>query len=312
MSEKIAFIFPGQGAQYPSMGRDFYEKYPEAKAVFDRADEVLGRPFSKLIFEGPKEELTLTKNSQLAIFITSIAILEVFKAQNPGLRPSICAGLSLGEYTALVAAGYLTFEEALPLVQARGRFMHESCEASKGVMHVVFGLELPVVKEITASIDGVWIANLNCPGQIVLSGTPEGIEEAAASLKEAGARRVMPLDVSGAFHSGLMQSAQDQLEPMIQNTKLTPSAIEIVMNVPGDFTRDLDEVRSNMTQQVTKPVRWQKGIEAIVNQGIDLFIEIGPGKTLAGMNKRIGIKIPTVSIEKVEDLQGVSSYATLT
>lgn len=312
MSEKVAFIFPGQGAQYPSMGRDFYEKYPEAKAIFDRADEVLGRPFSKLIFEGSKEELTLTKNSQLAIFITSMAILEVFKAQNPGIEPTVCAGLSLGEYTALVAAGYLTFEQALPLVEARGRFMHEACEASKGVMHVVLGFEFPAVEEITASIDGVWIANLNCPGQIVLSGTPEGVETAAVRLKQAGARRVMPLDVSGAFHSGLMQSAQDQLEPMIQKTELTPSEIAVVMNVPGDFTRDLKEMRSNMIEQVTQSVRWQKGIEAITKQGIDLFIEMGPGKSLAGMNKRIGVETPTVSIEKVEDLQGVSPYATLT
>lgn len=311
MTNRIAFIFPGQGAQYPGMGRDFYEKYPEAKAVFDRADALLERPFSKLIFDGPKEELTLTKNSQLAIFITSVAILEVFKVHYPDMEPVLCAGLSLGEYTALVAAGYLSFEEALPIVEARGQYMHEACEANRGVMHVVLGLDLEAVEKVTAPIDGVWIANLNCPGQIVLSGTPEGVEAAAALLKEAGARRVMPLDVSGAFHSGLMQSAQDRLEPMIQEASLSPSTTDIVMNVPGNFTRDLNEMRGNMTQQVTQSVLWQKGIEAILDRGIDLFIEMGPGKTLAGMNKRIGVTLPTISIENVEDLQGASQHATL-
>lgn len=311
MSEKIAFLFPGQGAQYPAMGRDFYEAFAEAKAVFEQADAILGRPFSQVIFEGPKEELTLTKNSQLAIFITSIAIFEVVKSKYPEKKPSLCAGLSLGEYTALVAAGYLTFEEALLLVQARGNYMHEACEAEKGVMHVVLGLELEAVEAVTSQIEGVWIANLNCPGQIVLSGTPQGVEEAAEKLKEVGARRVMPLDVSGAFHSGLMQPAQEQLEPMIRKTTLCPSDVAIVMNVPGAFVASLEQMQNNMINQVTHPVRWQKGIEEMIDFGIDLFIEMGPGKTLAGMNKRIGVIPPTISIEKVEDLQGVDTYATL-
>jgi [acyl-carrier-protein] S-malonyltransferase len=302
MSKKVAFIFPGQGAQYPGMGRDFYENFPAAKAVFDQADHILGYAFSELIFNGPKEELTLTKNSQLAIFITSIAILRVYHEQNPDVTPTICGGLSLGEYTALVAAGKLTFEEALPLVQARGAFMDQACTDMPGTMHVVLGLEVPVVEKALEELEGVWIANLNCPGQIVISGTKEGIEKAAVLLKEKGAKRVLPLDVSGAFHSGLMQSAQDRLEMHIRAVNLQPSEIDIVMNVSGASTADLDHMRKNMTEQVTKPVRWQSCVEAMLEKGVELFVEMGPGKSLAGMNKRIGVSVPTISIEKVEEL----------
>jgi [acyl-carrier-protein] S-malonyltransferase len=204
----------------------------------------------------------------------------------------------------------LSFEEALSIVEARGQYMHEACEANPGVMYVVLGLNLEVVEKVVAPIGEVWVANLNCPRQIVISGTPEGVEAAAVQLKEAGARRVMPLDVSGAFHSGLMQSAQDRLEPMIQEASLSPSNIDIVMNIPGNFTPDLNEMRENMIQQITRPVLWQKGIEAILDRKIALFIEMGPGKTLAGINKRIGMTLPTISIENVKDFQGVSHYAT--
>ncbi len=284
------------------MGRDFFEQFEEAKAVFQKADKILGEPFSERIFNGPQEELTLTKNSQLAIFITSIAILRVMQSQNPDLQPVVCAGLSLGEYTALVAAEKLSFEAALLLVKARGSFMQEACVSHPGVMHVILGLELTAVQEVTDPIEGVWIANLNCPGQIVIAGTQEGVEKAAVLLKEKGARRIMPLQVSGAFHSGLMQEAKERLEPMIRNTAISESSIEIVMNIPGDYVCLMDEMRQNMICQVTQPVCWQKGIEAMLEKGVDLFIEMGPGKTLAGMNKRIGVEVPIISVEKVEDL----------
>jgi len=300
--EKIAFIFPGQGAQYPGMGRDFYENFATAKAVFAEADQILGYAFSDLIFNGSAEELTLTKHSQLAIFITSIAILRVYQEQNPGKRPAICGGLSLGEYTALVAAEKLSFKEALPLVQARGIFMDEACANEPGTMHVVLGMEVPAVNDALKGLSGVWIANLNCPGQIVISGTKQETETAAALLKEKGAKRVMPLDVSGAFHSGLMQSAQDKLAPLIQAVEMQGSDIDVVMNVPGRLVTDAGEIRTNMTEQVTKAVRWQSCIEAMVEAGIEQFIEMGPGRTLAGMNKRIGIKVPTVSVGKIEEL----------
>ncbi len=305
MNKSVAFIFPGQGAQYPGMGRDFFENFPAAKQVFAKADAILGFSFSELIFNGPAEELTRTKNSQLAIFITSIAILKVLQEQNPELHPAICGGLSLGEYTALVAAGKLSFEEALPLVKARGEFMEEACIAYPGIMHVVLGMELPAVDEVVKGLSGVWVANLNCPGQIVISGTKEGVEQATELLKEKGARRVLPLDVSGAFHSGLMQSAEKRLSPLIEQANMRKSDVDVVMNVPGNKVEALEEIRKNMTKQVTSPVRWQKCVETMVDSGVELFIEMGPGKTLAGMNKRIGVQIPTVSVEKVEDLEGV-------
>lgn len=313
MNKKVAFIFPGQGAQYPGMGRDFYDQFPEAKEVFAQADQLLGTPFSKLIFEGPQEELTLTKNSQLAIFIVSIALLQVIKYLYPEFKPSMCAGLSLGEYTALVAAKKMSFSEALMLVKARAEYMHEACVSHPGIMVIVLGPSLEEVNGVIGSIDHVWVANLNCPGQIVIAGKKENIEQACTQLKEKGARRLLPLEVSGAFHSGLMQTAQDKLTPLIKKATIQNSSIDLVMNVVGGFVFDLQKIRANLIQQVTHCVLWQKGIEAMVTKGVELFIEIGPGKTLAGMNKRIGISIPTISIEKVEDIHqiaGGEKYAT--
>lgn len=304
MTKKIAFIFPGQGAQYPGMGRDFFEKYPSARAVFEEADRLLGDSFSSLIFEGDAIELTQTKNSQLAIFITSLAILRVVEETYPDLKPTYCAGLSLGEYCALVAAQKLSFEEALTVVKARGLFMQEACETHPGTLNVVLGLDLPAVREIVNGIQDLWVANINCPGQIVIAGTHEALEKGALLLKEKGAKRVLPLDVSGAFHSGLMQEAKDKLAEVIDQVEVKASPIDVVMNVPGSVVREPNEIRSNMIQQVTSPTYWQKGIEAME---VDFFIEMGPGKSLAGMNKRIGVSAPTISVEKVEELQGVEN-----
>jgi len=291
------------------MGHDFFAAHPEAKAVFKEADEILGTSFSKTIFEGSKEELTQTKNSQLAIFITSIAILRVVEALYPEIQPSVCAGLSLGEYSALVAAKKLSFADALLIVKARGESMQKACETHPGTMRVVLGLELPVVEEALLSIDGAWVANLNCPGQIVISGTQEGIEKASTVLSEKGARRVIPLSVSGAFHSGLMQTAQDHMRPLIEECCLKPSFVEIAMNAKGNFIHEPTQIRSCMIDQVTHPVFWQKGVETMMNEGIELFIEMGPGKTLAGMNKKIGVSSPTISIEKREDLEALTQGA---
>jgi [acyl-carrier-protein] S-malonyltransferase len=308
MSKKVAFIFPGQGAQYPGMGRDFFDHYPAAREVFERADAFLERPFSDLIFNGPSEELTKTKNSQLAIFITSLAILAAVKDQLD--RPFVCAGLSLGEYTALVAAGVLDFEDGLALVQARGSFMQKAAESKPGSMQVVLGLAPEAVETVVAPLEGVWVANLNAPGQVVIAGNVEALEGAASLLKEAGARRVAPLDVSGAFHSGLMEPAKEQLTPLINAVPLDEGEALVVMNVPGDFVSDIEQMRAYLSAQVTHTTHWQKGIEAIEVKGIDLFIEMGPGKTLAGMNRRIGVKAPTLSIEKIEDFQQEKVDAT--
>lgn len=302
-----AFLFPGQGAQFVGMGKDFYDAYPQARAVFDRADEILGRPLSKVIFEGPAEELTLTRNSQPAIFVMSLAVLAVLEEKRPELKPTCVAGLSLGEYTALVASGRLSFEEGLLLVQYRAEAMQEACDNTRGTMAAVVGLPSEKVEEIVASIGGeLWVANYNSPGQTVVSGAVEAVEKGMEALKEAGARRVLPLQVSGAFHSGLMQLAEEKLAKKIQTVELQESPIEIVMNVPGASVSNEEQIRENMIRQVTSSVKWEQGIRAMID--IKLFIEIGCGRTLAGMNRQIGTA-PTVSIGKIEDLEKEITHA---
>lgn len=305
MKKQIAFLFPGQGAQYVGMGKDFYDTYEVAREVFDEADRILGYKFSDLIFTGPKEELTFTKNSQLAIYIVSYAILKVCQQEMPWVNPVVCAGLSLGEYTALTASNKISFEDCLLLVQHRAQFMNDACISHPGSMSVILGMEEEVVAEVLSSpqLLDVGIANLNCPGQIVIAGTIEGLAKAGEHLKERGARRILPLDVSGAFHSCLMKEAQDRLAPYLNNVHLAKSSVELVMNTTGDYVCDLSEIRKQLIEQVVSPVRWEKGIRCMVDHAIDLFVEIGCGKTLAGMNKRIGVAVPTMSIEKIEDLQ---------
>ncbi len=297
---KTAFLFPGQGSQFVGMGRDFYDSYPEARQIFERADEILERPLSQMIFEGPEEGLTKTENSQPALFVVSLAILAVLT-----IRPDIVAGLSLGEYTALVASGRLSFEEGLRLVQFRADAMQEACEKQRGTMAVILGLSgeqvAHVIRELNRS--DLWVANYNCPGQTVISGTIEGVERGMEVLKAAGAKRVLPLQVSGAFHSGLMQTAQDKLATQIEAIEIAESPIALVMNVPGDFVSNREQIRENMIRQVTTSVCWEQGIRKMEG-GVDLFIEIGAGTSLAGMNKKIGTA-RTISIGKPADLEGI-------
>jgi [acyl-carrier-protein] S-malonyltransferase len=306
MTKKMAFLFPGQGAQYVGMMKDFYDVFSVARETFEEADDLLNQSLSKLIFEGPAPELTLTKNSQVAIYVSSMAIWRTLTKEAPHLKPAVTAGLSLGEYTALTAAGWISFAECLSLVQARALYMNEACERTKGVMSVVLGLEEAQVEAVVSPLTAthqVWVANLNCPGQVVIAGTPEGVQFASEKLKEAGAKRVLPLDVSGAFHSGLMHYAQEKLQQPIQKAVFTQSLIPVVMNVPGEFVSDIQQIRKYLFDQVASPVRWEKGIRAMDQQGVTYYVEMGPGKTLAGMNKRIGITHPTLSIEKVADLE---------
>ncbi|MES2122826.1 MAG: ACP S-malonyltransferase [Chlamydiota bacterium] len=305
MNKKWAFLFPGQGAQYVGMGKDFYEQFSSAREVFDLADEFLKRPFSQLIFNGPQEELTLTKNSQLAIFITSFAILSVVREQFPDLRPQITAGLSLGEYTALTAAEKMEFLECLDLVRTRGEAMHAACEETKGSMQVVLGMAPEAVQAVidAHAMNDVCVANLNCPGQVVIPGTYEALAAAADALKAGGAKRVLPLDVAGAFHSKLMRSAQEKLAAKIKDVPFQQSPIDVVMNVPGDLVFSEEVMRRVLIDQVSSPVLWEKGIRKMVELDVDAYLEMGPGKTLAGMNKRIGVAQPICSIEKVSDLE---------
>lgn len=299
---KTAFLFPGQGAQYVGMGKDFYESFQVARETFDEADEVLGYSLSKIIFEGPNEILTETLNAQLAIFVTSVAILRVVKQERPELNPSVCSGLSLGEYTALYASGRLDFKETLFLVRERARLMNEACVRTKGTMAAVLGLAAEEIREAIRGIDAVWVANFNAPGQTVISGTLDGVEKASTQLKEKGARRVLPLTVHGAFHSGLMQSAREGLSPFVKRVSLKESDIGFVMNVPGNFTSNPDQIKNNLIAQVTEPVSWEQGIETMKEACVEFFLEIGCGKTLSGLCKKMGISNLS-SIEKVSDLE---------
>lgn len=299
---KTAFIFPGQGAQYVGMGKDFFDSFSIARETFQEADDLLKEKLSHLIFEGPEEILTQTKNSQIAIFVTSIAILRVVQKELTDLKPSICAGLSLGEYTALCASQRLDFKKSLFLVRERARLMNEACEKAPGTMAAVLGLDAAGIEKAVHGLPGVWVANFNAPGQTVISGTKEGVEKADLILKERGAKRVIPLTVHGAFHSGLMKSAQEGLAPFIQETRLEKSSVDLVMNVPGHFVQSDEEIRRYLIAQVTQSVRWEQSIDAMKEAGVELFLEIGCGKTLTGLNRKIGV--PKMSaVEKVTDLE---------
>ncbi len=302
---KVAFIFPGQGSQFPGMAKDFYDNFKAAQETFEEADRLLGFSFSKLIFEGPADELTLTKNSQLAIFISSVAILRTLQDQFPDLVPVVCAGLSLGEYTALAASRRISFEDCLLLVQKRAAFMEDACAQNHGSMRVILGMPAESVEEAIATLNPphpVWVANINCPGQVVIAGAVPALDLATKLLLERGAKRVIPLDVSGAFHSGLMLPAQNLLEPIILSTPFIDSSIDLVMNVSGEYENKLEKIRSCLIAQITGTVRWEKSIRGMEAGGVTAFIEIGCGGVLAGMNRKM-VSVPTFSIGKVSDLE---------
>lgn len=305
---KIAFLFPGQGAQVVGMGKDFYESFASARELFQQGDDLLGRSLTRVIFEGPETLLTETRNSQTGIYLMSLALLKVLEEQFPSLKPSVCAGLSLGEYTALTASGRVSFESCLPLVQFRGEAMNEACIAMPGTMAALFGLSAEQVEGLVSTLNlphDLWAANFNCPGQTVISGTQKGIDAGIEEAKRLGAKRAIPLKVHGAFHSGLMSLAEEKLKGKIQETLIHESAVGLVMNVPGNYVTDSGKVREHLIRQVTSPVRWEQSIR-VMNPHVDLFIEIGCGRTLAGMNKQIGVAAPTISINKVEDLEKIA------
>lgn len=292
------------------MAKDFYQNFSAARLAFEEADALLGRPLSSIILNGPVGELTETRNSQAGIYVASMAILRVVQ-ELYDLKPYVCAGLSLGEYSALTAGGWLSFIDALPLVQHRGQFMNEACESFKGSMAVIMGLETGIVEEIVKQVNlpnDLWVANYNCPGQVVISGTLRGVEAGMAAAKSAHAKRVLPLQVHGAFHSPLMQIAKEKLTPFIQKARLKEGSSQIVMNVTGDFVKGADAVKRNIIDQVTHPVLWEQGIRAMEKEDVDVYIEFGPGKTLSGLNKRIGVRAPTLSIEQIEDLEQIGQF----
>lgn len=304
----IAYIFPGQGAQYIGMGRDLFEQYASAKNIFQTADKVLGYRLSKLCFEGPQDALTSTENAQPAILTTSIAALESLKeciGKQKQLSPAFVAGLSLGEYSALVAAEVLSFEDAVYLVRKRGIYMEEAARENPGKMLSIIGLDKNTVENICLET-GCEIANLNCPGQVVVSGKDMQIKEAESGALAKGARAIV-LAVSGAFHSSLMQPAEKKLALEIQRVKFQPAQVPIVSNVTARSERDPDQLRKNLIQQVSHSTYWQDSISFMANQGTDCFYEIGPGTVLRGLNRKIKAELKTVNLGNVEQIKAFCS-----
>jgi len=310
--QSIVFLFPGQGAQCVGMGKDFFENFAEARAVFEEGESLLGTQVTKLIFDGPEEMLRETKHSQTAIYLTSLALCAVLKKQFPFLNAKMMAGLSLGEYSALTASGRVSFSSCLGLVNYRGACMHEACEGSRGAMAAVLGLSSQEVKALVQELqlpNDLWIANYNSPEQTVISGTVMGVERGMAYAKERGAKRVIALKVHGAFHSGLMKGAEEKLKETVTNLAIQESKVRLVMNVTGEYVEKSSEISFYLLSQITQSVLWEKTIETMKKEG-DLFLEIGPGKTLAGLNKQNGVIVPTLSINKVGDLDLLAQLLT--
>jgi len=296
---KKAFLFPGQGAQKVGMGQSFYEADADARAVFDEASELLGYDMKALCFE-ENEKLNLTQYTQPAMVTTGIAIMKVVEKQ--GLLPDTAAGLSLGEYEALYAAGALSVTDAIRVVARRGELMEAAVPAGVGAMAAVLGAEASLIEETLSEIPEVWIANYNCPGQIVISGKKEAVEAAAEALKARGIKRVLMLNVSGPFHSGLLREAGEELGKVLAETEIHPLRIPYYANVTGDIVEDATKVRGLLTEQVYSSVRFEQSIRNMLSAGVDTFYELGPGKTLAGFVKKIDREATVVNIETMEDL----------
>ncbi|WP_339702921.1 ACP S-malonyltransferase [uncultured Marixanthomonas sp.] len=280
-----AYVFPGQGAQFPGMGKDLYETSDKAKQLFDRANELLGFDITKIMFEGSAEELKETKVTQPAIFLHSTILATVM---GDNFKPDMVAGHSLGEFSALVANGALAFEDALILVSRRAQAMQNACELKPSTMAAVLGLEDHVVEAICADIDGVVVAaNYNCPGQLVISGEIKAVEAACEALKEAGARRALMLPVGGAFHSPLMEPAREELAAAIENTHFLKPTCPVYQNVSTFAVTDPEEIKKNLIFQLTAPVKWTQSVQNMIKDGADHFIEVGPGNVLQGLVKKI-------------------------
>ncbi len=299
-----AFVFPGQGSQFAGMGRDLYEAVPEARSVFDEADEALGFPLSRLCFEGPDEQLQLTENTQPAILTVSVALLRALQAR--GEQPDLVAGHSLGEYSALVAAGCLSFADAVRIVRKRGSFMQAAVPAGRGAMAAILGLEGPAVQEAcrqAAQGEIVQPANYNSAQQIVIAGHAAAVERACQAALDGGARYAKPLKVSAPFHCALMKPAQDRLEAELSEIEFADLSVPLVNNAAAQIVRRGVQARRGLIEQVSSAVLWTQSVEAMCEQGVARFVEIGPGKVLTGLIKRIARHCERISIFDVKQLE---------
>jgi len=302
MDKKIGYIFPGQGAQYIGMGQDLYQEFDRAKQIFDRANEVLGLDLAKICFSGPQEKFNKSAICQPAILTFSVAAYEVLNSnfKQIGLKPSACAGLSLGEYAALVACGSLQFEDALRLVHKRGQFMDEASSSNPGTMSCILGLEPDVVKTICQKAQ-VEIANLNCPGQVVISGSHTNIQKANDLAKNMGAKRVIGLSVSGPFHCSLMAQAAQRLTTELEGVNISSPQIKFCPNVTAEYVREPSQIKELLIKQVAHTTFWQDCVLKMKNDGITIYLEIGPGKVLRGLLQRIDQGLTVINLEKVAD-----------
>lgn len=302
---KIAFVFPGQGAQSVGMGRDAYEQHESSRRIFEQADNALGYKLTDLIFNGPEKELKRTFHTQPALLTASFALCEAFRTR--GVTPDYVAGHSLGEYSALTAAGVLSFTDAVRTVRARGRFMEEAVPDGQGSMAAVLGSEREALgtlcADITAHIGIVELANVNCPGQIVVSGSAAGVQAVAERGKEAGAKRVIPLEVSGPFHSSLMQPAAERLKEELAEVAMSRANVPVIANVNAEPVTEAEHIRRLLVEQVVSPVLWEDCVRKLQKLGVNTFIEIGPGNVLAGLIRKIDRNARVVSISSMEAIE---------
>ncbi len=297
---KTAFIFPGQGAQYVGMGKDFYEGFTVSREMFELAEKAAGLDVVSLCFE-ENERINITEYTQIVMLATEVAILKAIEEK--GYKPDVTAGLSLGEYGALAAAGVMSPEDIFRIVRKRGIYMQEAVPQG-GAMTAVLGLPADIIEKICEKIEGsVSIANYNCPGQIVITGEAQAVEKAASQLLEEGAKRCIPLNVSGPFHSPLLAGAGEKLGEELQSAEVNDIGVPYLSNVTGDYVTDKDQVKQLLVRQVSSSVKWQQSVERMLEDGVDTFVEIGPGKTLSGFIRKINKDVKAINIEKVEDLE---------